>query len=130
MEIEKHPVDIYVDGRMRSRRKLLGLSQEDLAGALGVSFQQVQKYEKGTNRIGSSRLYEVPRFLSVSVGYFFEDFTAVASNDDNKPADNEILEDTYTSKETVNLLRAYYKINDPSLRNKVMGIIKSLKTVA
>lgn len=71
-----HPVDVHVGQRIRERRVLLGLSQETLAGGLGVSFQQVQKYERGTNRISASRLFELAGLLSVPVGYFFENITA------------------------------------------------------
>ena len=74
MEPQKspNPVDIHVGGRVRLRRRMLGLSQERLAGALGLTFQQVQKYERGSNRISASKLYEIARFLSAPVAYFFE----------------------------------------------------------
>jgi len=71
-----HPVDIHVGKRLRSRRTLLGMSQEELGKSVGVTFQQIQKYERGLNRIGSSRLYEFACILGVSVTYFFEDLDA------------------------------------------------------
>ena len=68
-----HPVDVHVGTRVRLRRTLLGMSQEKLGEAIGLTFQQVQKYERGTNRIGASRLYELSRVLDVPVGFFFEE---------------------------------------------------------
>src|SRR5215472_8542656 len=67
-----NPVDLHVGGRVRMRRKMLGISQERLADALGLTFQQVQKYERGANRISASKLYEIARFLSAPIAYFFE----------------------------------------------------------
>ena len=71
-ETETHPVDIHVGAMIRMRRKLLGVSQDQLATALGLSFQQVQKYERGFNRVSASKLYEIGRYLKVGTGYFFQ----------------------------------------------------------
>src|SRR5579863_5515162 len=71
-----HPVDIHVGGRVRQRRTVLGLSQERLGEAIGLTFQQVQKYERGTNRIGASRLYDLSLVLNVPVGFFYEEYDA------------------------------------------------------
>ncbi len=77
---KRHPVDVHVGSRVRQRRRLLGITQTDLGDAIGVTFQQVQKYERGVNRIGASRLYDLCRVLDVSIDYFFEDMpTAVAA---------------------------------------------------
>ncbi len=83
-----HPIDVYVGARVRQRRVLLGMNQTKLGDALGMSFQQVQKYEKGANRIGSSRLYDLSRVLDLSIEHFFEDMSpAVAASSPAARAD-------------------------------------------
>ncbi len=127
-----HPVDMHVGTRLRLRRKMLGMSQDELGRAVGVTFQQVQKYERGTNRIGSSRLYDFARVLSVPVGFFFEEFSADGVADgfgdepESKNSHNPTREEL-ESKETISLVQAYYRIPDPAVRAKVLGLIKSLK---
>src|SRR5256885_4646469 len=74
MDGKPNPVDVHVGARVRLRRTLLGMSQEKLGDAIGLTFQQVQKYERGANRIGASRLYDLSRVLDVPVSYFFEEF--------------------------------------------------------
>jgi len=126
-----HPVDIHVGTRLRARRKIIGLSQDDIGKSVGVTFQQIQKYERGTNRIGSSRLYEFSRILDVPVSYFFENFSFTTSDIasdkglDISPAGNKF---DMTSKETMVLVQSYYKIADPVVRSKMLNLIKALKT--
>ena len=123
-----NPVDIYVGSRLRLRRSLLGLSQEKLADALGLTFQQVQKYERGSNRVSASRLYELSKILEVPVSFFFEELGSTTS-----PA-NKVAEEQSESwsvnllekKETIDLVRNYYKITNLSARKKVMELIKAL----
>lgn len=128
-----NPIDVHVGGRVRLRRTLLGFSQERLAEAIGLTFQQVQKYERGANRIGSSRLFDLSRVLDVSVSYFFEDMTAsVASRTpsrmrglaESKPVPFEL--DPMAKRETLELVRAYYRIADPEARKRVFELVKSL----
>ncbi len=127
-----HPVDVHVGGRLRIRRTLLGLSQTSLADAIGLTFQQVQKYERGTNRIGCSRLYDVCRILDVPVTYFFDDMpAAVAASSPTlgggrakKPPSYE--PDPMAKRETLELVRAYYKISDPRVRNRLFEMVKAL----
>jgi transcriptional regulator with XRE-family HTH domain len=111
-------IDVYVGSRVRMRRLLLGLSQERLADQIGVTFQQVQKYEKGMNRIGASRLQKIAEVLSAQPSYFFQ-------QDDNQPLTLEGLEmpqkadpvsEFLRSKEGLALNRAFLKINDPQIR--------------
>lgn len=129
------PVDVHVGARLRLRRNLLGMSQEQLGKASGLTFQQIQKYERGTNRMGASRLFQLGRLLNVTVAYFFEEFSAAAVSPaqgfrDNEqtslegvPAgDNEILQ----RRETLELIRAYYRITDPKQRRTVYNLIKSM----
>ncbi len=126
-----HPIDIHVGKRLRLRRTILGLSQEVVGNAIGVTFQQIQKYERGVNRIGSSRLYEFSKILTVPVSYFFDDMekTASTSNaqntgvaEDAAPFEHEKM----SSRETLEMMRAYYRISDPRVRKRVFELVKSL----
>ena len=127
-----HPVDVHVGARARVRRTLLGMTQTDLADALGLTFQQVQKYERGTNRISASRLYEMCRVLDVSIVYFFEDMPpegAVSSpakgrGRAQKPARYE--PDPMIRRETLELVRAYYRIEGADVRKLVYQLITGL----
>jgi transcriptional regulator with XRE-family HTH domain len=128
-----NPIDVHVGGRLRLRRTLLGLSQERLAEAIGVTFQQVQKYERGANRIGSSRLFDLARVLDVPVSYFFEAMTAsVAARTPSRmrglaETKAEPFEhDAMAKRETLELVRAYYRIADPQVRKRVYELAKSL----
>jgi transcriptional regulator with XRE-family HTH domain len=123
-------VDVFVGARVRQRRTLLGMSQERLGEALDLTFQQVQKYERGANRIGAGRLYELSRVLDVPIAYFFEGApdvsrggtptTGVSENAGSYEAD------TMSKRETLVLARAYYAINEPLVRRRVLELIKSL----
>ncbi len=123
-----HPVDVHVGKRLRLRRSMLGMSQDHLGKEIGVTFQQIQKYERGVNRIGSSRLYDFSNILSVPVGYFFEDFMPedTMAQGFAESATAEYENDNLDSKETLSLIRAYYKIKDITIRKKVLGLIKAM----
>jgi len=127
------PVDIHVGARVRLRRTLLGMSQEKLGKALGLTFQQVQKYERGANRIGSSRLFQLSKILDVPVSFFFDEMTT----DTTKKADGmaegnkQVFEvDKLSRRETLELVRAYYKISDPSVRKKIFEMVKAVGSSA
>ncbi len=127
-----NPVDVHVGGRVRLRRTLMGMSQERLGEAIGLTFQQVQKYERGANRIGASRLWDLSRVLDVPMSYFFEemdDDTArhspmnlAQSQSEPKSQDS----DPMTKRETLELVRAYYRIQDPNVRKRVFELTKTL----
>ncbi len=130
-----NPVDIHVGQRIRLRRTLLGMSQEKLGEALGLTFQQVQKYERGANRVGSSRLFQLSRVLDVPVSYFFEEMSAEttarakAVNTDAGMAEDSgegYQADPMTKRETLELVRAYYRITDPKLRRRLFDMTKAL----
>ena len=126
-----HAIDAYVGERLRLRRTLLGMSQESLGDELNLSFQQVQKYERGTNRISASRLYELGRILDVPVAYFYEGMTDDVIGG-KRPDENEHNHDTpdgqdpFAKRETLELVRAYYKINHPIVRRRVYALVKAL----
>ena len=123
-----HPVDIHVGGRVRMRRTLLGVSQEKLGDALGLTFQQVQKYERGANRVGSSRLYEISRFLDVSVSFFFEEMSPETAEVPPGLAEEqkEMEYDPLAKRETLELVRAYYRIEDPRVRKRIFELTKAV----
>lgn len=125
-----HPVDTHVGQRVRMRRSLVGMSQEKMAESLGITFQQVQKYERGTNRVSASKLYLISKILSVPVAYFFDNFENKGTSPAYGFADNaqEALDETdiMTSKETLDLLRVYYSIKDQDARKKLASMIKSV----
>jgi len=120
------PVDVHVGARLRVLRKLKSFSQEKLAQALGLTFQQVQKYERADNRIGASRLYHIAEALGVQVGYFFEGF----GKSSRGPVyalteDGETGEDIMQRSETIKLVSLYYQIRDEATRKQVMDIVKT-----
>ena len=122
------PIDVHVGSRVRMRRKLLGMSQEKLGKALGLTFQQIQKYEKGANRIGSSRLYKLSHIMDVPVGYFFEDMqeeTVKRARGLSTVGSEAFEQDKLAERETLELVRAYYKITDPKVRKKTFELIKA-----
>ena len=128
-----HPVDVYVGSRLKKRRSLMGISQEKLADAVGLTFQQVQKYERGANRVSASRLYQFSQILEVPVSFFYEGFSDSSaapafglSDNDQEGFDTGVDEDIFEKKETIKLLREYYSIPDPKLRADFFKMIKSM----
>lgn len=129
MADQPHPVDTYVGGRLRARRRMLGMTQEKLGTALGLTFQQVQKYERGSNRIGSSRLFELSRLLTVPVSYFFDGFDDADGRVAAGMAENHqdsFEHDNLTSRETQDLLRYYYRIPNAKLRRRALDLIRAI----
>jgi transcriptional regulator with XRE-family HTH domain len=132
------PVDIHVGSRLRIRRNLVGFSQEQLGKALGLTFQQIQKYERGVNRMGSSRLFQISRLLSVPVSYFFEEMAPVHgwAQQGSSESEQSAMEDTpapmaedydvLRKRETLELVRAYYRIQDSKQRRKVYELVRSM----
>jgi transcriptional regulator with XRE-family HTH domain len=124
-------VDVFVGARVRQRRTLLGMSQERLGEALDLTFQQVQKYERGANRIGAGRLFELSRVLDVPIAYFFEGAPDVVRGGAAPPpgaseGGGTYEADTMSKRETLVLARAYYAITEPLVRRRVLELIKSL----
>ncbi len=130
------PVDVHVGARLRVRRTLLGMSQTTLGDAIGLTFQQMQKYERGTNRISSSRLYDLSRVLDVPIAYFFDDMSSevaatspvVGGGRAKKPPSYE--PNPMARRETLELVRAYYKITDPQVRKRLYELTKTLGSAA
>ena len=128
-----NPVDQHVGSRVRLRRMLLGMSQERLGESMGLTFQQVQKYEKGVNRIGASRLFQISKILDVPVQFFFEEApqTDGRATPGMAEADSEafILE-FLNSREGLELNRAFVKISDPKVRKSVVDLVRALSASA
>lgn len=129
MSANPDPIDIHVGSRVRLRRTLLGMSQEKLGDALGLTFQQIQKYERGANRIGSSRLFKLSQILDVPVSFFFDDMPEVVerANRGLAEAPSEPFEaDQLSKRETLELVRAYYRIGDGKVRKRVFELVKAV----
>ncbi len=135
-ESRPSPVDIHVGARIRLRRTLLGMSQERLGDALGLTFQQVQKYERGVNRVGASRLFDLSRILDVPINFFYENMTDAtaaggaparhAATGFAEPQEGFAADDALSKRETLELVRAYYRITDPNIRKKMFDLMKSM----
>ncbi|QJE72164.1 helix-turn-helix transcriptional regulator [Aerophototrophica crusticola] len=121
-----NPIDIHVGQRLRLRRTLLGLSQETLGEAVGITFQQLQKYERGANRISASRLFNLSQVLGVPVTFFFEDLPAQGPDLSNGvPSETQEFE-SMARRETLELVRAYYRIPEEPVRRRAFELIKAL----
>ncbi len=114
-------IDLYVGKRLRRRRRLLGLTQQQLAESVGIRFQQIQKYECGANRVSAARLFQLSESLNVPVGYFYEGL-----GDDAQPEAAGVGSDMLTRRETLELVRAYYKIASPRVRKRLFELTKAL----
>lgn len=122
-----NPIDMHVGGRIRLRRNMLGISQEKLGESLGITFQQIQKYEKGTNRVGASRLQAISAVLEVPVAFFFEDAPGGAANTNfAEDASTTYVVDFLSSTEGLRLNRAFVKIADPKVRNRIIDLVRAL----
>jgi transcriptional regulator with XRE-family HTH domain len=129
-----NPVDVHVGRRVRLRRTLLGMSQGKLGTALGLTFQQIQKYERGTNRVGASRLFRLCQVLDVPVSYFFDEMpretlsatAPLPGFAEGAPEAFEHEPDPMAKRETLALVRYYYRITDPKLRRRVFELTRSL----
>lgn len=131
-----NPIDVHVGSRVRLRRMMLGMSQEKLGEHLGITFQQIQKYEKGTNRIGASRLQAIARVMNVPVSFFFEDapvLTPVVPADGSAPVagfqeaqSTSYVVDFLSSSEGLQLNKAFVRIKEPKIRRKVVDLVRAL----
>ncbi len=139
-ESKPDPIDVHVGHRLRQRRMLVGMSQEKLGDSVGLTFQQIQKYERGTNRMGASRIFRFAQILSVPVSYFYETMDTAIINDHPSQAgfaesrqsaltdDEAPGEDLLQRRETLDLVRAFYKITDTKQRRKILELIKAIAT--
>ena len=130
-------VDLHVGKRVRLRRTLLGMSQEQLGTELNITFQQVQKYERGANRVSASRLWDISQILDVPINYFFDDMTEntmrssprrVSRGSEVVDLSDEQIKDPMARRETLELVRTYYTIEKPLVRKRILEMVKSIAT--
>ena len=123
-----NPIDVHVGSRVRLRRSMQRMSQEKLGEALGITFQQIQKYEKGTNRIGASRMQQISQALNVPVSFFFEDAPVpnAAVEGMAESGSTSYVVDFLGSPEGIELNRAFVRISNPALRRKVIDLVRTL----
>ncbi len=117
-----HPIDVHVGRRVRQRRTLLGMNQTQLGERLGITFQQIQKYENGANRISASRLYQAARILDVPVLFFFDGL--------DEGAEVSSPDDILLKRETLIFVRAYYRIGDPAAREGLRKLVQAMADLA
>lgn len=127
-----NPIDVHVGSRVRLRRTMIGMSQEKLGDALGITFQQIQKYEKGANRVGASRLQEISRVLNTPISFFFEDAPGSPGSGDGfqESSSTNYVVDFLSSSDGLQLNRAFVKIEDPKVRRKLVELAKALANEA
>ena len=135
-----NPIDVHVGARLRARRTLLGLTQMALGDAMGMTFQQLQKYEKGSNRISASRLYDVSKLLDIDISYFFDEMDQATKGKSpaklrhqkpkGSPEKPPKSEDPLHRRETLELVRAYYRITDPKIRGHVRKLFQTTASVS
>ena len=127
-----NPIDVHVGKRLRLRRNILKITQKELAEMLGLTFQQVQKYEKGDNRVSASRLWDISQILGVPIDFFFEDIDEQIALKSPRPKNKdqdylaEIIDDPMQREETLQLVRAYYKIHNRDLAKDLFNILQTL----
>lgn len=124
-----NPIDIHVGSRVRLRRTMMSMSQEKLGDALGITFQQIQKYEKGTNRIGASRMQQISAALKVPVAFFFEDaptLSGTSATGMSEASSTSYVVDFLSSPEGIQLNRAFVRITNPAIRRKIVDMVKTL----
>lgn len=124
-----HPIDVHVGARVKLRRMLLGMSQEALGKALGLTFQQIQKYEKGANRIGASRIFELSKLLDVPIQFFYDDYGDAVSGTAGGMAEADAGDSfmaLVNSPEGVELCRYFAAITDPQVKKRVLDLVKTI----
>ncbi len=120
-----HPIDIHIGSRMRARRVGLSQSQTKLGNAIGLTFQQIQKYENGANRIGGSNLYLIAKALDVSVGYFFVGLDKDIENGTTASI-KFLVEDPMATRDAIEIMHNFYRIKEDDVRDRVKDLVKSL----
>jgi transcriptional regulator with XRE-family HTH domain len=125
-----NPIDKHVGSRVRMRRMMLGMSQEKLGNNLGLTFQQVQKYEKGTNRIGASRLQQISQILQVPVSFFFEgvptNANAMRVDGMNEAPSPAYVSDFLATSDGLALTKAFMRISDSKLRRRIVDLVEQI----
>jgi len=123
--MNKQYINAHLGKRLRTRRTVLGLSQDSVAKSIGITFQQVQKYEKGSNEMGANRLYELSQLLRVPIGFFFTGIGKnVAEQQDNEPGCN--TEEASSNRESLEIMKAFNRIKSPVIRKRLADLVRSV----
>ncbi len=125
MNSDPNPVDVHVGKRLRQRRTFVGMTQEQLGAALGITFQQIQKYERGANRIVASRLFDICRILDVTPQFFFESMPA-SGDAVPEPAPLAPRSEDPVDRETMELVRAYRQIDSAAVRHRILELARAI----
>lgn len=132
MKKSPNPIDKHVGSRVRMRRMMIGMSQEKLGEALGLTFQQVQKYEKGTNRIGASRLHQIASILGVQVEFFYEGAPqlegAPPADGLSEPPTPAYVSDFLSTSDGLHLMRAFVRVSDAKVRKRIVDLVEALSS--
>ena len=127
-----NPIDVHVGGRVRLRRMLLGMSQEKLGEHLGLTFQQIQKYEKGVNRIGASRLFDLSRVLRVPIQFFYDEAPKLDDSINvegfSEPPEESYVVEFLSTREGLELNKAFVQISNPQIRRSIIELVRSLSS--
>jgi transcriptional regulator with XRE-family HTH domain len=123
---DPNPVDVHVGKRLRQRRTFVGMTQEQLGAALGITFQQIQKYERGANRIGASRLFDICRILDVTPQFFFESMPSPEGGAAHTAPFPQARPDDPVDRETMDLVRAYRQIESAAVRHRLLELARTL----
>ena len=127
MAANPNPVDVHVGKRLRQRRTFLGMTQEQLGKALGITFQQVQKYERGTNRVGASRLYDISSVLDVPPQFFFDEMEGASASGGFAEGGQQPFESHgIMDREIMDLVRAYRRVSSPAVRQRLIELIRTI----
>jgi transcriptional regulator with XRE-family HTH domain len=121
-----NPIDVHVGSRLRMRRMMLGMSQVKLGEAFGVTFQQVQKYEKGVNRMGSSRLQQAADILGVTVPFFFEGATGGTYHPEDSAPSPAYVNEFVSSEDGLRLIKAFARITRPAVRHRIVALVREI----
>ncbi|MFP1133100.1 helix-turn-helix domain-containing protein [Asticcacaulis sp. W401b] len=121
-----HPVDRHVGGRVRMRRKFVGKSQADMADSIGLTFQQVQKYERGANRISASKLFEISCFLKVPVGYFYEGLGEEGQAGFSESTTEQLIHGFLMSTEGIELAEVFPRVRNLKHRKRILDLVRAL----
>ncbi len=128
MSAPRRPVDMHVGSRIRLRRRLLGLSQTKLGDAVGLTFQQIQKYEIGANRVAASRIYQLATALNVPVSFFFDAMSPdlIPEFPESPVEEDRLPSDLFAQRDTLELLRDYHRITNATVRKKFLDMVRAM----
>ncbi len=121
-----NPVDLYVGGQVRVRRKFLGISQQELAAGIGLTFQQVQKYERGSNRISASKLYEIAKYLKAPISFFFDGYESGGPEGFSESDSEKTVHGFLATNEGIELAEAFPRVKNTKIRQRILTLVRTI----